>query len=458
MGFTGNVWNPRSGGSCDRTFFSVVAEVPRRKGRCHLCGSPFRANAARDADCRRYLDLSLLVHALCVSGLSGNRRRAAARYFHYDLVKSNAWKSAVLFVALYRSGCNLAAPFKSFATPARQRTTVYAEMNFDYTAILGAGAWGTALAWLWGKDGRKVSLWGHNVDRVIRMQKTGENSDYLPGLRLPESVQVTSELTDCAGADLIVFVTPSTALREIADGLRKVISNAGAIFLSCTKGIEHHSGMRMSQILQEAFPEHRIAVLSGPNLAVEIVQNLPTATVIGCDEEDCAASLQGTLSSPRFRIYTSRDVVSVELGGALKNVFSIAAGISDGLGLGDNSKAALVTRSLAELVRLGVAMGGNVNGFYGLSGAGDLILTCYSERSRNHTVGKRLGSGEPIAQITASMKAVAEGIPSTRSAWECARRLNIATPIIDQVYAVLYEDKRPTVALEELLKREQKPE
>jgi glycerol-3-phosphate dehydrogenase (NAD(P)+) len=331
-------------------------------------------------------------------------------------------------------------------------------MNFDYTAILGAGAWGTALAWLWGKDGRKVSLWGHNVDRVIRMQKTGENSDYLPGLRLPESVQVTSELTDCAGADLIVFVTPSTALREIADGLRKVISNAGAIFLSCTKGIEHHSGMRMSQILQEAFPEHRIAVLSGPNLAVEIVQNLPTATVIGCDEEDCAASLQGTLSSPRFRIYTSRDVVSVELGGALKNVFSIAAGISDGLGLGDNSKAALVTRSLAELVRLGVAMGGNVNGFYGLSGAGDLILTCYSERSRNHTVGKRLGSGEPIAQITASMKAVAEGIPSTRSAWECARRLNIATPIIDQVYAVLYEDKRPTVALEELLKREQKPE
>jgi len=331
-------------------------------------------------------------------------------------------------------------------------------MNIAKTAILGAGAWGTALAWLWGKDGRQISLWAHNVDRVRVMQKTRENNDHLPGLKLPESVEVTSELTNCAWADLIVFVTPSTALREIAGRLRKVIGNEGAIFLSCTKGIEHRSGMRMSQILGEAFPEQRVAVLSGPNLAVEIAQNLPTATVIASDDVDCAASLQGVLGSPRFRIYTSRDVVSVELGGALKNVFAIAAGISDGLGLGDNSKAALVTRSLAELVRLGEAMGGTANGFYGLSGAGDLILTCYSERSRNHTIGKRLGRGEPLAQIMASMKMVAEGIPTARSAWECARRLKIDTPIIDEVYSVLYNQKKPTAALEELLRREQKPE
>jgi glycerol-3-phosphate dehydrogenase (NAD(P)+) len=331
-------------------------------------------------------------------------------------------------------------------------------MSIADTAIIGAGAWGTALAWLWGKDGRQVSLWGHNVDRVMRTQKTRENSDYLPGIKLPETVTVTSELPDCAGADLIVFVTPSTALREIATRLRKVISNPHTVLLSCTKGIEHVTGMRMSQILHEVFPEHRIAVLSGPNLAVEIAQGLPTATVIASDDMDCAASLQGVLGSPRFRIYTSRDVVSVELGGALKNVFAIAAGISDGLGLGDNSKAALVTRSLAELVRVGVAMGGNVNAFYGLSGAGDLVLTCYSESSRNHTVGKWLGNGEPMRQITVSMKTVAEGIPTTRSAWECARRLNIITPIIDQVYAVLYQQKKPTAALEELLSREQKPE
>jgi glycerol-3-phosphate dehydrogenase (NAD(P)+) len=290
------------------------------------------------------------------------------------------------------------------------------------------------------------------------MQKTRENCDYLPGVKLPPSVDVTSELGDCAGADLIVFVTPSTALRETAARLRKLTTNPRAVFLSCTKGIEHLTGMRMSQILREVFPSHRIAVLSGPNLALEVAQDLPTAAVIGSDDVNCAATLQSDLGSPRFRIYTSQDVVSIELGGALKNVFAVAAGISDGLGLGDNSKAALVTRSLAELVRLGTAMGGNATAFYGLSGAGDLILTCYSERSRNHTVGKRLGRGEPVADITASMKTVAEGIPTARSAWECARRLNIATPVIDQVYAVLYEQKKPTVALEELLRREQKPE
>jgi glycerol-3-phosphate dehydrogenase (NAD(P)+) len=352
----------------------------------------------------------------------------------------------------------LASPFKSFPANARQGTTLYSEVKIRKTAILGAGAWGTALAWLWGENGRQISLWGHNVDRVVRMQKTRENGDYLPGVKLPPSVDVTSELSDCAGADLIVFVTPSTALREIATRLGKFNGNPRAVLLSCTKGIEHLTGMQMSQVLREVLPSHRIAVLSGPNLAIEIAQGLPTATVIGCDDVNCAASLQSNLGSSRFRIYTSQDVVSIELGGALKNVFAVAAGISDGLGLGDNSKAALVTRSLAELVRLGVAMGGKATGFYGLSGAGDLILTCYSERSRNHTVGKRLGRGERIAQITASMKTVAEGIPTARSAWECARRLNIATPIIDEVYAVLYEQKKPTVALEELLRREQKPE
>ena len=231
-----------------------------------------------------------------------------------------------------------------------------------------------------------------------------------------------------------------------------------AVLLSCVKGIEHGSGMRMSQILSELFPEQKVAVLSGPNLAVEVVQDFPAATVIGCTDAVCATSLQGILGSPRFRVYTSQEVTSIELGGALKNVFAVAAGISDGLGLGDNSKAALVTRSLAELVRLGVAMGGTAQAFYGLSGAGDLIVTCYSERSRNHTVGKRLGRGESLMQITKSMRMVAEGIPTARSAFECARQLKVETPIIDQVYAVLYEEKKPTGALEEVLSREQKAE
>ncbi len=331
-------------------------------------------------------------------------------------------------------------------------------MKIGETAILGAGSWGTALAWLWGRDGRQVSLWGHDADRAVRMRETRENSDYLPELKIPGSVRVTSELDDCAGADLIVFATPSTALRNVAARLREAIGSVRAVLLSCVKGIEHGTGMRMSQILCELFPEQKIAVLSGPNLATEVVKNLPTATVIGCNDAECATSLQGFLGSPRFRVYTSQEVTSIELGGALKNVFAVAAGISDGLGLGDNSKAALVTRSLAELVRLGVAMGGTMQAFYGLSGAGDLIVTCYSERSRNHTVGKRLGRGESLTQITQSMKMVAEGIPTARSAFECARQLKVETPIIDQVYAVLYEQKKPTVALEEVLSREQKAE
>ena len=331
-------------------------------------------------------------------------------------------------------------------------------MNTNEIAILGAGSWGTALAWLWSKDGRPVSLWGHNEDRVAGMRETLENSVYLPGIRLPGSVRVTSDLGDCTRAGLIVFATPSTALRKVASTLRKAIGNNRPTLLSCVKGIEHGTGMRMSQVLGEHFPQQKIAVLSGPNLAAEVVQNFPTATVIGCDDLECATSLQAILGSPRFRVYTSGEVTSIELGGALKNVFAIAAGISDGLGLGDNSKAALVTRSLAELVRLGVAMGGSAQAFYGLSGAGDLIVTCYSERSRNHSVGKRLGRGESVAQITQSMKMVAEGIPTARSAVECAGRSKIETPIIDQVYSVLYEQKKPIAALEEVLRREQKAE
>ena len=331
-------------------------------------------------------------------------------------------------------------------------------MTIATTAIIGAGGWGTALASLWARDGRRIVLWGHNADRIARMQKTRENSDYLPGLQLPGPIHITSELTNCVGADLIVFATPSTALRNIATRLAKAINPRRAVFLSCTKGIEHGSGMRMTEILHGIFPANHIAVLSGPNLATEVAKNLPAATVIAGKDDDCVATLQSRLGSPRFRIYSSRDVVSVELGGALKNVFAIAAGISDGLALGDNAKAAVVTRSLAELIRFGVAMGGTANAFYGLSGAGDLMLTCYSENSRNRNVGKRLGAGEPLSEVAASMKTVAEGIPTTQSAWECARRLNIATPITDQVYSILYGQKKPALALQELLKRDPKPE
>jgi glycerol-3-phosphate dehydrogenase (NAD(P)+) len=331
-------------------------------------------------------------------------------------------------------------------------------MTLERIAIIGAGGWGTALAALWAKQEKKITLWGHDPERVERIKTSRENPDYLPGAKLPSSIDVTSDLAGCAEADLIVFVTPSTALREIAQKLRGFVTSQSAVLLNCTKGIEHGSGLRMSEILAEAFPGHRVAVLSGPNLAVEISRGLPTATVIGCRELDVAESLQQHLGSSRFRIYTSEEVTGIELGGALKNIFAIAAGVSDGFGLGDNSKSALVTRSLAELLRLGMAMGGKPTTFYGLSGAGDLIATCFSGHSRNRRVGENLGRGHSLGDVIATMKTVAEGIPTTKSAFECARQLGIETPIIDQVYAVLYESKSPPQALQDLLERDQKAE
>ena len=330
-------------------------------------------------------------------------------------------------------------------------------MNFKRTAVLGAGGWGTALAVLWAKGGKEIVLWGHNPERTEQLRKSRENAAYLPGVALPDSIHVTNELQECAGADLVVFVTPSVALRDIAQRLRPHVATE-AVLLSCTKGIEHGTGMRMTQILRETLPDHTIAVLSGPNLAVEVSRDLPTATVLGCEEAECAQELQQHLGSERFRIYSSDEPTGIELGGALKNVFALAAGCSDGFGLGDNSKAALVTRSLAELLRLGTAMGGSATSFYGLSGAGDLIATCFSRHSRNRGVGEQLGRGRTLAEIAAQSRSIAEGIPTTRSAYDCARALNIDTPIIDQVYHVLYEAKPVAQALQELLQRDPKAE
>ncbi|MBA3273463.1 MAG: NAD(P)-dependent glycerol-3-phosphate dehydrogenase [Chthoniobacterales bacterium] len=330
-------------------------------------------------------------------------------------------------------------------------------MSFRRTAILGAGSWGIALAVLWAKRGNHVTLWGHNPEHIAQLDTARENPDYLPGIKLPPAVAVTSDISACSEADIIVVVTPSVAVRSVAERAKAHVGK-NAVLLSCTKGIEHGTGMRMTQILNEVFPANTAAVLSGPNLAIEVSRDLPTATVLGCEEAECAEELQQHLGSSLFRIYSSDETTGIELGGALKNVFAIPAGVSDGFGLGDNSKAALVTRSLAELVRLGTAMGGHTRTFYGLSGAGDLIATCFSNHSRNRQVGEHLGRGRSLDQIKSSMKMIAEGVPTTKSAYECARRFDIETPIIDQVYAVLYEGKPPAQGLQDLLGRDQKSE
>jgi len=324
--------------------------------------------------------------------------------------------------------------------------------------VLGAGAWGTALSVLWAKEGRPILLWGRNALLVRELERARANKHYLPDVDFPDSIGLTSKLRDCAKCPLIIFVTRSTALRETAVQLRENSISRDAVLFSCVKGIEHGSGKRMSEILAEIFPHNPIAVLSGPNLATEVSRGLPTATVLACTDPNRASELQNQLGTPRFRIYTGEDLAGIELGGAFKNVFAIAAGVGDGLGLGDNSKAALVTRSLAEMVRIGTKMGGKLQTFYGLSGAGDLVATCFSQHSRNRRTGEKLATGQSLEQIASALGTVAEGIPTAKSARECALRLGVETPIIDQVYSLLYEGKTPALAVEELFKREQKAE
>ena len=331
-------------------------------------------------------------------------------------------------------------------------------MKPERIAVIGAGGWGTALSVLWAKQGLEILLCGNNSARIEQLRTSRENKAYLPGINLPKAIGLTSDIRACVAADLIVFVTPSTALRETAAQLAETKINPSAVLLSCVKGIEHGTGKRMSEILAEIFPEHPIAVLSGPNLAAEVARELPTATVLACTRSEIAADLQKYLSTPRFRIYTGEELVGIELGGALKNVFAIAAGAGDGLGLGDNSKAALVTRALAEMLRIGTKMGGELRTFYGLSGAGDLIATCFSQHSRNRRTGELLAKGRSLSEIASVMGTIAEGIPTTQSAYECARKLQVDTPIIDQVYSLLYQQKSPARAMEELMGRDQKAE
>ena len=322
--------------------------------------------------------------------------------------------------------------------------------------VIGAGGWGTALANVMAAKDLPVTLWGYEPEHVRELQATRVNTPFLPGVRLRDNVTPTAEIADLADCDLILMVPPSKGMRGVA--ARFAACKPRGVLVSCTKGIEQGGGARMSEILKEQLPGNPVAVLSGPSHAEEVAIGMPTAVVLGCRDEELATRLQHAITGQTFRVYTSPDVAGIELGGALKNIFAIAAGVSDGLGFGDNTKAALVTRALAELLRLGVAMGGHRETFRGLSGVGDLMVTCFSHHSRNRSVGERIGRGETPEQIAASMQMIAEGVPTARSAFECARRFGIETPITDAVYAVLYEARSPREVLAEILAREPKPE
>jgi glycerol-3-phosphate dehydrogenase (NAD(P)+) len=330
--------------------------------------------------------------------------------------------------------------------------------SFSRVAVVGAGSWGTALALVLYAQRYPVVVWGHDPATIAEISSAKENRIYLPGVALPEDLRFTNDLGEVQSADLILLVTPSKAAREVTHRLALVGLDREAVLLSCTKGVERGTGFRMSQILAEAFPENPVAVLSGPSHAEEVARQLPTAIVLGSAVEQIGLRLQRAFSTRSLRAYTSNDVAGIELGGALKNIFALAAGVSDGLRLGDNAKAALVTRSLNELIRLGCGLGGRRETFQGLSGMGDLMVTCFSHHSRNRLVGERLARGETLDAIITSMQMVAEGVPTTYSAFECARRFGIETPIIDQIKAVLDGSVSPPKGLERLLGREPKPE
>lgn len=322
-------------------------------------------------------------------------------------------------------------------------------------AVIGAGAWGTALARLLARNGHRVVLWGHDPVRLEEIRRTGRNERYLPGIDLPRELVLENNLQRAVdGADGVVIAVPSTAFREVTsavDGFKGVAA-------SVTKGVEYETGLTMTGVLKQTWPHAQVGALSGPTLAMEVAQGAPAAIVAAHDNEKDARQLQEFFHSPTFRVYTSTDLLGVELGGALKNVIAIAAGMSDGLGFGDNTKAALMTRGIVEMRRLGVACGAQAETFSGLSGLGDLAVTCYSRLSRNRGLGEKLGRGEKIEDILARTVTVAEGYPTAKSAMHLGRRMKVETPIIDEVYAVLYEKKPVPQALRDLMSRDTKPE
>ena len=320
--------------------------------------------------------------------------------------------------------------------------------------VLGAGAWGTALAKILQENGNVVTLWDKNAVLLEEIQR-GRNERYLSGVALPTDWKTQTDFTKAiGGAEGVLLAIPSQAFREVAGKLK----GHPGIFVSVTKGIEFETGITMSRILRELAPADRVAALSGPSFAREVALGIPTTVVCACKSDGTAKTVQGLFHRPEFRIYRSTDILGVEYGGALKNVIAVGAGVSDGLGYGDNTKAGLVTRALSELRRLGVACGAQPETFAGLSGLGDLMLTCFSKQSRNRDLGERLGRGETMAAIQASHPKLAEGYPTARSAHRLANEKQVATPIIDEVYAMLYEGKEPKKAVYDLISRAFKAE
>ncbi len=328
-------------------------------------------------------------------------------------------------------------------------------------SVLGAGGWGTTLAILLHYNGHDITLWEYKKSYAKELIKKRTNHNYLPGIKIPKEILITSDIEESIDKkNLIVFAIPSQFLRKVVEKINyhKI---EDAILVSVSKGIEKNSLMTMSQLLHDVFPrinENQIGVISGPSHAEEVSRRVPTAVVAASVDIETSKTIQAAFMTSYFRVYASKDILGVELGGAFKNIIAIGAGIIDGAGFGDNTKAAIMTRGVAEISRLGLAMGARPETFAGLSGMGDLIVTCMSRHSRNRYVGEQIGKGKKLKQILKSMDQVAEGVETTRSAKQLADKNKIETPITNEVYKILYEKKDPVKATTDLMTRDMKSE
>jgi glycerol-3-phosphate dehydrogenase (NAD(P)+) len=328
-------------------------------------------------------------------------------------------------------------------------------------AVIGAGSWGTTLADLLAKKGHKVTLWAYEPELVQEMREKRENSVFLPGIRLNDALAFTNDLEEAyAGCTMVLCVVPSQLVRRVMGGCARFIP-LDAVIVSASKGVEVDTLAIVSEIYRDILPPElyaNFAALSGPSFAREVALEMPTAVAAASESEDVARRVQEAFTTNFFRVYRNSDVIGVELGGAIKNVIAIAAGISDGLGFGSNTRAALITRGLAEMTRLGVAMGAKPSTFAGLAGMGDLVLTCTGDLSRNRTVGIKIGEGRQLNEILGEMRMVAEGVKTTESAYNLAKKLGVEMPIIEQMYRMLYENKPARQAVLELMTRNLKAE
>lgn len=325
-------------------------------------------------------------------------------------------------------------------------------------SVLGAGSWGTALSLLLCKNGHEVTLWSALEDEVRILCEKREHESKLPGVRLPEDMKITADLEDSLqDPDVAVLAVPSPFTRSTAHRMAPFVKK-GQIIVNVAKGVEEHTLMTLSEIISEEIPQADVCVLSGPSHAEEVGKGLPTTCVVSAEKRETAEYLQGIFMSPVFRVYTTPDILGVELGGALKNVIALAAGTADGLGYGDNTKAALITRGIAEISRLGTKMGARAETFYGLSGIGDLIVTCASVHSRNRKAGYLMGKGYTMQEAMDEVKMVVEGVYSARAAKSLAEKYQVEMPIIEEVNKVLFEDKPAADAVRDLMLRDKKVE